>query len=129
MKQKLCCDLNSVASEYGPAVKAAMNPLKCGEFLDRRGSHKLLKMHCPLRNQILTLQYGLVFVYCCENQKFCYALRIVTSSFIQRSLVFLLNVVKKFLRNKSPACSISVKCGFRVCFISNTQHMIMLEEA
>jgi hypothetical protein len=128
-KEKLGYGLNSARSEYGPTVNAAMNPLKGGEFLDRLGGFKLLKMYFPVQNQILTLQYGFVFVYCWENQKFCYALRILSTLFIERSFVLLLNVVQTFLRNKGPACSISVKCGFRVCFLSNTQHNIMLEEA
>jgi hypothetical protein len=111
-KRKMCCALNSASSEYGPTVNAALNPLKCGEFLDRLGGCKLLKKYCPLRNQILTLQYGLFFVYCWKNQKFCYALRILSTSYIKRSLRFLLNVVKAFLLIKHPACSIWVKCSF-----------------
>jgi len=38
-----------------------MNPLKGGQFLDSLFDCKLLKMHCPERNQILTLQYGFGF--------------------------------------------------------------------
>jgi hypothetical protein len=119
-KQELVCGLNSTGSEYETTVNVAMNPFKDGEFLDRLGSCKLLKMYFPLRNQILTLQYRLVFVYCWENQKFCYALRILITSFIQRSLVFLLNSVKTFLRNKRSGCTILDKCGFQVWFLSNT---------
>jgi hypothetical protein len=63
-KQKLDCGLNSAGSEYGQTVNAAINPMKGGEFLDRLGGSKLLEMYCLLRNQILTLQYRHVFVYC-----------------------------------------------------------------
>jgi len=119
-KQTLGCGLNSTGSEYGPTVNVAMNLLKGGKFLGRLGGCKLLKMYCPLHNHILTLQYGIVFVYCWENQKFCYALRLLSNSFIQRPLVFLLNVVKTFFRYKRLACYISVKYGFRVYFLSNT---------
>jgi len=68
-KQKLVCGLKSTGSEYGSTVNAATNPLKGGQFVGRLGGCKLLNMYCPLRNHILTLQYGLVFVYCWENKK------------------------------------------------------------
>ena len=53
--------MTSAGSEYGPAVNVAINTFKGGEFLDRLGGCQILKKYCPLRNQILTLQYGLFF--------------------------------------------------------------------
>lgn len=127
-KQKLGCGLNSAGFLYGPTVKAAMNPLKGGQFLDRLACCKLLKMHFPVRNQNLTLQYGLGLFL---SGKPKILLRVTDTEYFVYPAVFFfsLNVVKTFLRNKRPACSISVKFGFRVRFLSNTQHMITPEKA
>jgi hypothetical protein len=66
-KLKFGCGIYSAGSEYGPAVNAALNPLKGGKFIDKLGGCKLLKKHCPLRNQILPLQYGIFLLLGKQN--------------------------------------------------------------